>query len=161
MIHPPSTEYVCPVIQRPAAEHNRSNVPTRSSGGLDFWPGMDASTAAQIGESLGREAKPLSISMSPGAIAFTLMLRETRVAADDAYFEPVEGHDETSSGDSARIKSSRVICAPCPRLWAACGIGFTTIDGAKTGNAGFAPSRARSSGDIKGWETRWTSASRR
>ena len=54
MTQPPSTLIVWPLIQSPALEQSRSNVPTRSSGGPDFLPGIPASSAVRIGESLGR-----------------------------------------------------------------------------------------------------------
>ena len=56
MTQPPSTLIVWPLIQSPALEQRRSNVPTRSSGGPDFLPGIPASSAARIGESAGRLA---------------------------------------------------------------------------------------------------------
>ena len=51
---PPSTLMVWPLIQSPALEQSSNSVPTRSSGGPDFLPGIPASIADRMGESFAR-----------------------------------------------------------------------------------------------------------
>jgi hypothetical protein len=82
-----------PLIQSPALEQSSRSVPTRSSGGPDFLPGIPASIAERMGESSARLTYPLSAATSPGAMAFTLIprgpssLARFAVSECNAYFE--------------------------------------------------------------------------